>query len=392
VGTATLPCDDANPCTHDVCDPLIGCVNPVASGAACEDGDPCTLDDRCDAAGACVAGRQATCTPPDACSAGHCDPVQGCVFSPLDGESCVDDDPCTTSMCQGGACVVIGTVVGCCHDYGDCADPWQLCDAVQKTCVPASCHACVTDDDCGGAGSRCLALPSGSYCGVDCAPGTGPCPDDTLCHAVGPEQWQCLPVQGDCACVLTDTVACVGGDLVAVDSCGSPGDVVFDCGGRGCAGVDCCVAGTHEVGSACEPDAVEPAPDAVELDATGPDATETWPLEVAPESVDAAAEASPEVDSGSVADESADPDGPGAEAGAEALGDHLTSSDPGHDAQGDADLRADSSNAGPDAGTGSGRGGGCVVPSRYPASPFGGIAALLLSFGLLASRRRARTA
>ncbi|MCA9515683.1 MAG: hypothetical protein KC635_12125, partial [Myxococcales bacterium] len=43
-----LPCDDGNPCTDDVCDPVAGCTSTAsAADAPCDDGDPCTTGDRC---------------------------------------------------------------------------------------------------------------------------------------------------------------------------------------------------------------------------------------------------------------------------------------------------------------------------------------------------------
>jgi hypothetical protein len=62
-----------------------------AEGAACEDGDPCTVEDVC-VAGACTAGDPRVCPPraefPE-CNPGACDPEQGCVTFPVeDGTSC----------------------------------------------------------------------------------------------------------------------------------------------------------------------------------------------------------------------------------------------------------------------------------------------------------------
>jgi uncharacterized protein (TIGR03382 family) len=39
-------CNDANPCTDDDCDPVLGCVNPNNTDP-CDDSDPCTLNDTC---------------------------------------------------------------------------------------------------------------------------------------------------------------------------------------------------------------------------------------------------------------------------------------------------------------------------------------------------------
>jgi len=43
-----VTCQDADACTTDAWDPVAGCVN------SCDDGDPCTEEDACEAGGACV--------------------------------------------------------------------------------------------------------------------------------------------------------------------------------------------------------------------------------------------------------------------------------------------------------------------------------------------------
>ncbi|HNK69899.1 MAG TPA: hypothetical protein PKH36_14330, partial [Flavobacteriales bacterium] len=63
-GGISMVCDDGDPCTTDTCDPLLGCVfTPIV----CDDGDPCTTD--------------------------TCDPLLGCVFTPI---VCDDGNACTT--------------------------------------------------------------------------------------------------------------------------------------------------------------------------------------------------------------------------------------------------------------------------------------------------------
>ena len=41
------PCDDANSCTVDACDAVIGCYHSAASGGPCDDGNACTDSDSC---------------------------------------------------------------------------------------------------------------------------------------------------------------------------------------------------------------------------------------------------------------------------------------------------------------------------------------------------------
>ena len=49
-----IPCDDGDPCTFDFCDAQTGCYHAsVADGCVCDDGDSCTVDTVC-VSGACV--------------------------------------------------------------------------------------------------------------------------------------------------------------------------------------------------------------------------------------------------------------------------------------------------------------------------------------------------
>ncbi len=108
-GGAPRVCPDATACRFAArCEPARGCVaNPRPDGARCEDGDLCTIEDRC-LAGACVGGPAIDCPAPGPCErAGRCDPAVGaCVLVPrADGEACDDGDLCTEGdVCRGGTC------------------------------------------------------------------------------------------------------------------------------------------------------------------------------------------------------------------------------------------------------------------------------------------------
>ncbi|MCB9738560.1 MAG: hypothetical protein H6747_04770 [Deltaproteobacteria bacterium] len=82
---AVIDCDDGKGCTADSCDPKTGsCKNtPIGSGGACEDGDPCTVGETCDAVGSCSGGKAKACDDGDACTTDACNTVQGgCVATP----------------------------------------------------------------------------------------------------------------------------------------------------------------------------------------------------------------------------------------------------------------------------------------------------------------------
>jgi hypothetical protein len=93
------------------CDPTTGaCLGgPAPAGTACDDGDLCTQSDSCDGAGNCVGADPVVCTGGSGqCDApAACDPATGaCVGGPApDGTACDDGDPCTVDdSCQSGVC------------------------------------------------------------------------------------------------------------------------------------------------------------------------------------------------------------------------------------------------------------------------------------------------
>src|SRR6185436_14609575 len=74
-------CIDANLCTDDGCDPASGCFHHPNT-AACDDGNVCTLDDRC-ANSTCNAGPPLDCSDGDPCTDDVCDSATGCSHSPV---------------------------------------------------------------------------------------------------------------------------------------------------------------------------------------------------------------------------------------------------------------------------------------------------------------------
>jgi hypothetical protein len=95
------------------------------SSEFCDDGNPCTMNDRCEA-GVCF-GDPVVCEPLDACHvAGVCDPGTGLCSNPTapDGTPCDDASACTTSdSCQTGVCT--GGPLEC-NDGNNCTD--DACD------------------------------------------------------------------------------------------------------------------------------------------------------------------------------------------------------------------------------------------------------------------------
>jgi hypothetical protein len=98
-------CDDGNPCTDNVCDPLLGCVSTAKEGL-CDDGNACTVGDHCEM-GACVYDDEFFCGDNNECTDDACDPLLGCVYklnqAPCsDGNACTEGEQCSTGVCGGG--------------------------------------------------------------------------------------------------------------------------------------------------------------------------------------------------------------------------------------------------------------------------------------------------
>ena len=71
-------CNDGDPCTEDACAAGTGCVYTDGNGLPCDDGNACTTGDLC-ANGAC-SGATLACDDGEFCTSDSCDPATGCVF------------------------------------------------------------------------------------------------------------------------------------------------------------------------------------------------------------------------------------------------------------------------------------------------------------------------
>lgn len=156
-------CDDDNECTDDACDPAVGCVNGFNTNP-CDDGNACTTGDNC-SQGECVPGTSPrNCDDGNLCTTDACDPVLGCTHDP---KVCPADNPCAGSECNPAT--------------GQCGAVNVLAD-----------------------GSRCAFLPDG-WDGVE------------NCRCIGGGAidcgmiWQCIDEDGDGRCNDGD-MSCVDGD------------------------------------------------------------------------------------------------------------------------------------------------------------------------------------
>jgi len=108
-------------------------VNTCPDGQSCNDNNPCTTDDTCQS-GACV-GDPVVCTAEDQChDAGICDTSTGVCSNPTstdgtpceDGNACSDGDTCSNGECVVGEYICCHTSKGCGLCVADCDDNYEV--------------------------------------------------------------------------------------------------------------------------------------------------------------------------------------------------------------------------------------------------------------------------
>jgi hypothetical protein len=271
---ATLLCDDANPCTMEICTPGTGqcSVKPVSFGVPCSDGNACTSGDTCNGQGSCAA-KAVNCDDGNPCTTDGCVAQSGCTHVPANGLPCDDGWACTKGeLCQDGACkpkVGVG-----CNDGDPCtADTCDLakgcintklsgpCDdgnacSVGETCATGFCaggkavncddaNPCTNDGCDGKTGCTHAANPlpcnDGNLCtvgdvctGGSCVPGKAPnCEDGLACTAD-----TCDKATGGCV-HTPDPKLCDDGNVCTLDACLVPGGCKHDKIEKCCGGVEC---------------------------------------------------------------------------------------------------------------------------------------------------------
>ncbi len=220
-GPECAPCDDGETCVEGT-----DCVSEVCS----EDDDTCTP-------ATCEDGIQNQGESDVDCGGDNCGPCDN-------GETCEDDDDCTSTNC---------TPLGVCEDP-TCGDGMQNGSETDVDCGGASCEGCDTGEDCNG-GSDCMSgvcLDAGTCAAPTCDDGVQngnesdvDCGGDT-CDACDDGE----------DCVLTSdcmSMVCLG-DVCQAASCndgiqnGAETDV--DCGGGVCQ--PCIDGGSCTDGTDCD--------------------------------------------------------------------------------------------------------------------------------------------
>ncbi len=253
------------------CDPAQSTTTwTIAVDAGCNDGNACTLGDRCNPSGVCIGGSVIACPLGDACHAAStcdqqtgacggdvaladgtpcegihfclsgactrgcrldggvvlpgvvnpenpcevCDPaIDGTHWSALDDVDCDDGNRCTLSRCVAGACTIT-TSVKCaaldgCHEVGECDPATGLCsNPVSDAGVRCDDgFACSTGDACSA--GVCLGDAASCECDED-----RDCPPARACH----REAKCRSHQ--CTYDLDDARGCSDGDACTLgDHC-----------------------------------------------------------------------------------------------------------------------------------------------------------------------------
>ncbi len=164
-------CNAGSGCFANTCDAKTGaCTVVVKKDAVCDDGDACSVDDKCDATGLCQA-KPKDCDDGDACTLQPVCEKGTCKH--LSNVACDDKNPCTTDKCDSktGACTST-PIAGCkwtCKGDADCDDG--------KPC---------TVDKCGSVSGVCEQTPGndGAVCDEAKVCGKGTCSPMTQGWAV----------------------------------------------------------------------------------------------------------------------------------------------------------------------------------------------------------------
>jgi hypothetical protein len=202
-----LPAGAGAACADAVC--VDGVCREQPPAGSCDDGDPCTVEDRCDD-GRCT-GRPLDCDDGLACTRDECR-ADGCAHVPVDARC--DRGDCSVASCRpdvpaADADGCVETPVG---EGEPCTDDGVPC--TEDVCTAASCLHVPLDTRCPGAAAcgsvaclpgaegsdatGCLAAPAADD-GV-CAEDGDPCSDDRCragaCrHERVPQHETCVPVE-----------------------------------------------------------------------------------------------------------------------------------------------------------------------------------------------------
>ena len=173
--STVVACGSPGPCLVATCVPQTGqcLIQKKADDAPCSDGDACTSGETCHA-GSCLGGTLMACDDGSVCTHDACDPKVGCVFEPAEGP-CNDADPCTgDESCSQGTCTALSSL--CAEVCGngldddgnatiDCADPACAKEPGCDGCASAPWLPCGTAQLSGSVGPKSASDVGTTGCG-----------------------------------------------------------------------------------------------------------------------------------------------------------------------------------------------------------------------------------
>ena len=204
---APKTCSDGNPCTDDACDPQSGCTY-ANNSAGCDDGKACTTGDSC-TGGACTAGKSNGCDDANSCTDQACDAKSGNCTTTFNTLACDDGNPCSSSdACQAGVCKAGATVD--CSDTDPCTV--DSCESAGKGCKHTTSTGVCDDGDACTFGETCASGGCNGGKLIDCND-LNPCTADSCNKTSG-----CVHAAKNGAC--NDGNACTENDACAGGACG----------------------------------------------------------------------------------------------------------------------------------------------------------------------------
>ncbi len=156
-------CDDANVCTADSCVPATGCSYTTLGSAPCSGAGDCKVT-----GATCVAGK--------------------CVIACDDSNPCTGNDTCQASTCVGSG---ISGAIACSYGGSTCAaDPLNVCVDGYCANICNDGNVCTTGDQCGTSGTcsgAAMNCNDANPCTVDaCDATSGTCTHAALCNDGNP--------------------------------------------------------------------------------------------------------------------------------------------------------------------------------------------------------------
>lgn len=225
-------CSDTNVCTDDSCDPSTGACVHTNNTASCDDGNRCTINDRC--AGGSCGGTPRDCNDANVCTIDGCEPARGCTYSANTGASCTPSTPAPSPVaCYAGSCDATGSCV------------WVGTRPSNDSCVAPYSAANITLDASGhGSASGDTTCALHDYQGQIGSTAIGVDARDVVYHIrtnVG-EDFQLyayrtyLNSAGWASALYDRRYSCSGAQVLAANSCTS--NDFLDCGSLGLTGTD----------------------------------------------------------------------------------------------------------------------------------------------------------